>query len=125
MSGIVSLALLGWLLASNHCGLATIALAGNVQTTHMCCHDDSSTLPIHTSQCCDSLSAPLPSLAFVPDAAWHDLLAVPFATLEPSSELTERPSLPILGAQAPPGSPYFVSVVLRRSMPSLAPPQVA
>lgn len=125
MSGIVSFALFGWLLASNHCGLATIALASNVQTTHTCCHDDSSTLPIHTSQCCDSLSAPLPSLAFAPDATWHQLYAVPFAALEPVLELAVVSFPQTLGAQAPPGSSYFVSVVLKRSMPSLAPPQVA
>jgi len=125
MSGIVSFALFGWLLASNHCGLATLALAANVQASHTCCHDDSTSVPIHNSQCCDSLNAPLPSVALAPDAVWHEVFAVPFATLEPLLELSFHPSWQVLGTQAPPGSPYFVSVVLKRGTPSLAPPQVA
>ncbi len=122
MSGIVSLALIGWMLASNHCGLSGLYFAKSEQAAHSCCHDESAPAPVHMTMCCDSLSAPLPTVAVAPDVALGELFSAYFAVLEILPQVELAPV--ILDSTGPPGSPYFLSVVLKRSMPSLAPPVV-
>lgn len=121
MSGIVSLTLLGWVLASNHCGLAGLFYTASPKAEHSCCHQEEQPGPMHMVQCCDTLSAPLPFTAVAPDPSWSELFAIPYITWKP------LPSLVVVEARdyeslAPPGNFFFTSIVLKRSTPSLAPP---
>ncbi len=118
---IVAVVIAAWLVASNHCALATLA---SEPDDHACCHSEKGeTTPAHDVQCCDSLTVPTPENAVAPVVHLTELMpawqpASFFLSSDLLPELLEVPA-PNTG---PPGSESFAILVLNRSLLAHAPP---
>ena len=127
---IVTMALFGWFVLSNHCALGRVAQQAQAKKEHACCHNGTSQPEKKTPhgdegvQCCKSLHAVVPGDAKLPVASALEILVLPIAWPVFAVALTDlSAAAPATGP--PPDSPTFAELVLHRSLRSLAPPFIA
>ncbi len=125
------MALLGYMVLSNHCALARAA--AQVKTGNLgqggCCHGKRHGEPIpfekrdDCTQCCRSLAAVMPDTAKLADshAPVAALLPVVWA-LWSDSAILEKRATPEVDTGPPPRAATFSELVLHRSLRSHAPP---
>lgn len=115
---VVAILSLAWLLASNHCAIASLT-GGHAKDEHSCCAKDK---PVKSSSCaescCDKMAAPLKAAdtLFAPGLAMIAILAEFLPQIPVPADAVGSSGL------SPPGSGFFVSFVLGCSQYSLAPP---
>ncbi len=124
---IVTMALIGWFVLSNHCALGRVAQQAQAKKEHACCHNGTSQpekepMPGNQGvQCCKSLHAVVPADAKLPVPVSLDILGFPIAWPVFAVALPELcPATPATGP--PPDAPAFAELVLHRSLRSHAPP---
>ena len=116
---VVAILSLAWLVASNHCAIASLT-GGHAEAEHSCCAKDK---PVKSSSscaesCCDKMAAPvkaadmqlapgLPVIAILSDRVPQ--MPVPADTVSSSG-------------LSPPGGSFFTNFVLGCSQQALAPP---
>ncbi len=130
---IVTMALFGWLVLSNHCALAE-SLAPHARAhaeSGSCCHQspgskhDEKPCPQMPQGCCKTLKVAMPDGAKLPLAATADIALV---VVEIFHALTLAADAEIAAAPAtgpPPDVPSFAELVLHQSLRSHAPPVLA
>jgi hypothetical protein len=116
---VVAILSLAWLVASNHCAIASLT-GGHAKQVASCCSKDK---PVKSSSpcaesCCTKMSAPV--------KAADTLMGLELALIATLSDIL--PFLPVpmepvrSSGLSPPGGNSFVSLVLGCSQHSLAPP---
>jgi hypothetical protein len=129
VSAIIVILAVAWLVAANHCALATVQNSAEPAAEHSRCHSEKEeSEPLgHSKLCCAALAAPLPHALAAP--------AIHLRELQPawSSQAVRdqaSPDQPVLvvdfaGDTGPPQhSLNFALLVLNRSLFSHAPPRV-
>ena len=130
---IVTMALFGWFVLSNHCALAeSLARQARAQAEGgSCCHQspgskhDEKPCPQMPQGCCKTLKVAMPDGGKLPSAATADIAPVVVEifhalTLAADAEIAAAPDI-----GPPPDSPTFAELVLHRSLRSHAPPVFA
>jgi hypothetical protein len=122
---VMLVAVVAWLVASNHCAFATLA-ATSPKAAHACCHEedaqhDHPAFP-PAMQCCDTLKASLPAQALVPVASLHELLPAWTAVEISAPAAVEEVTVVAPATGPPPRAATFVETVLNRSLLAHAPP---
>jgi hypothetical protein len=127
---IVTMALFGWFVLSNHCALGRVAQQAQAKKEHACCHNGTSqpgkepTPGNQGVQCCKSLHAVVPGDAKLPVGSSLEILVLPIAWPVFAVALADLcAATPATGP--PPDVPAFAELVLHRSLRSLAPPFLA
>ena len=124
LSAIISLTLVSWLVAANHCALSSWAPDAAEASPESHCHStDQEDFPVPGMQmlCGDELNSPVPPVAVAPTTQLHFLKP---AWVEIASILFEEPvaqtrSFP---GHAPPGGASFFDLFLTRRLLAHAPP---
>lgn len=116
---VVAILSLAWLLASNHCAIASLT-GGHAKDEHSCCAKEK---PVKSSSscaesCCDKMAAPVKAAdtLFAPGLAMVAILSEVLPLLPVPADTVRFSGL------SPPGGGFFVSFVLGCSQHSLAPP---
>lgn len=116
---VVAILSLAWLVASNHCAIASLT-GGHAKAEHSCCSKNKpgKSSPSCAESCCEKMAAPVKAAEtfFAPEL-------VLVATL---SVLLPQVPVPICPENScgpsPPGGSFFVSFVLGCGQHALAPP---
>ena len=116
---VVAILSLAWLLASNHCAIASLT-GGHAKDEHSCCAKEN---PVKSSSscaesCCDKMAAPLKAADahFAPGLAMIAILTEVLPQIPVPADAVGSSGL------SPPGGGFFISSVLGCSQHSLAPP---
>ena len=115
---VVAILSLAWLVASNHCAIASLT-GGHAKADHSCCNKDK---PAKSSSCaaacCSKMAAPVKAA----DSLFPPVSAL-VATLSDALPLMPVRICPeSASGLSPPGGGFFVSFVLGCSQQALAPP---
>ena len=116
---VVAILSLAWLVASNHCAIASLT-GGHAKDEHSCCAKEK---PVKSSSscaetCCDKMAAPVKAAdtLYAPGLAMVAILSEVLAQMPAPADTVGSSGL------SPPGSGFFISFVLGCSQHSLAPP---
>ena len=116
---VVAILSLAWLVASNHCAIASLT-GGHEKEEHSCCAKEK---PVKSSSscaetCCDKMAAPVKAADtfFAPGLAMVAILSEVLPQMPAPADTVGSSGL------SPPGSGFFISFVLGCSQHSLAPP---
>jgi hypothetical protein len=123
---VTCVAALAWLVASNHCAFATLAVSVSPKAAHVCCHDEAGPHSQPASppslQCCDTLKAALPAQAVAPAAPLHELPPAWIETVALPNFAAARCLEIAFATGPPPRAATFAESILNRCLLAHAPP---
>jgi len=123
-AAVIALATMAaWLVASNHCAIAS--LQPPAKAGHACCHEkDAGPKPVapRSMECCDVSNVPVPVQAIAPAGQFFELPAIAEDALADFSPAHLRDAAVATRAHDPPPAASFAETVLNRSLLAHAPP---
>jgi hypothetical protein len=116
---VTCVAAVAWLVASNHCAVATLATFAKAD--HSCCHKAPPASPQPSTECCEAFNVPIPDSAAAPVVHFSELKPAWIEELEIA--MPRASFVPVLErATGPPPACQPLEILLGRCIPAHAPP---